>query len=129
MSELPDVAPEEENLVVLDGAQRPYEWQPTISAAWYADGALQPGVITRLDVLKAYIVGYNEGARDEKLRTMAGGAEHFRGAHVTWKAEDGQTLAVYRMCKDGTLKRLYRLPEDVSADPAPAGTSAASATP
>ena len=65
-----DVAPEEESLIVLDGAGHPYEWQPTISAAWHADGALH-GEPSRLDVITAFIVGYNKGAADQKIRDLA----------------------------------------------------------
>jgi hypothetical protein len=66
--EMPHVAPEEENLIILDGAGHPYEWQPTISAAWHADGALGSREPSRLDVITAYIVGYNSGAVDQTLR-------------------------------------------------------------
>jgi len=62
-----EVTPEDEALVILDGAGNPYEWQPTISAAQYANYALQEPV-TRLDVIRAYVVGYNKGASDEQLR-------------------------------------------------------------
>jgi len=65
---LDDVTPEDEALVVLDGTGRPFEWQPTISAAQYVNHALESTAPTRLGMIEAYIIGYNQGASDEALR-------------------------------------------------------------
>jgi hypothetical protein len=65
---MPYVSPEEENLIILDGTGHPFEWQPTISAAWHATFALGSREPTRLDVITAFIIGYNQGAADQELR-------------------------------------------------------------
>ena len=64
------VSPQDEALVVLDGTRRPYEWQPTISATAYVDEALRSGPPARHAMIEAYIVAYNAGVRDEKLREL-----------------------------------------------------------